>query len=61
MSARACHGHMIRMVDNDQQPIDYEACTTCYGIFLDAGEFRVLKDFTMSEYLQGLFAHHNKG
>ena len=55
-----CHCSMIRMVDVDQHHIDYEACTVCYGIFLDAGEFRDLKDYTMSEYLKGLFGHHKK-
>ena len=55
-----CQGPMIRMVDVDQHHIDYEACTVCYGIFLDAGEFKDLKDYTMSEYLMGLFGHHKK-
>lgn len=55
-----CHGPMIRMVDVDQRHIDYEACTTCYGIFLDAGEFRDLKDYTMSEYLRGMFGAGRK-
>jgi uncharacterized protein len=55
-----CHGPMIRMVDASQQHVNYEACTTCYGIFLDAGEFKDLKDFTISEYLRGLFGRHNK-
>lgn len=55
-----CHTPMIRMVDVDQHHIDYEACTTCYGIFLDAGEFKDLKDYTMSEYLKGMFGHRAK-
>ncbi len=50
-----CQKPMIRMVDVDQHHIDYEACTTCYGIFLDAGEFRDLKNDTMSEYLRKTF------
>src|SRR5690242_10974545 len=50
-----CESKMIRMVDVDQQHIDFEACTSCFGIFLDAGEFKDLKDFTVSEYLKGLF------
>jgi Zn-finger nucleic acid-binding protein len=45
---------MIRMVVVDDKPMDYEACPTCFGIFLDAGEFRALKDPSMSEYLAGL-------
>jgi Zn-finger nucleic acid-binding protein len=55
-----CHTRMIRMVDVDQHHIDYEACTVCYGMFLDAGEFKDLKDFTVSEYLRGLFAPRKK-
>lgn len=55
-----CHGPMIRMVDVDQHHIDYEACTTCYGIFLDAGEFKDMKDYTVSEYLRGMFAPRKK-
>jgi uncharacterized protein len=55
-----CHTPMIRMVDVDQHHIDYEACTVCYGIFLDAGEFKDLKDFTMSEYLRDLFGRRQK-
>ena len=55
-----CGGGMIRMVDVDQHHIDYEACSVCYGIFLDAGEFKDLKDYTMSEYLMGLFGRHKK-
>ncbi len=54
-----CKTKMIRMVDVDQHHIDYEACTVCFGIFLDAGEFKDLKNFTISDYLKGLF-HHKK-
>jgi Zn-finger nucleic acid-binding protein len=49
-----CGGAMIRMVSVGRHPADYEACTACCGIFLDAGEFRDLEDCTMSEYLQRL-------
>jgi Zn-finger nucleic acid-binding protein len=55
-----CSITMIRMVHVDQQPTDYEACTNCYGIFLDAGEFRELKDCSMSDYLAGLLEPHKK-
>jgi len=55
ISCPRCNTHMIRMVDVDQHHIDYEACTTCYGIFLDAGEFNDLKSFTIADYLRGLF------
>jgi Zn-finger nucleic acid-binding protein len=55
-----CQIAMIRMVHVDQQPMDYEACTNCYGIFLDAGEFRELKDCSMSDYLAGLLEPYKK-
>ena len=55
-----CLKPMIRMVDVDQHHIDYEACTTCFGIFLDAGEFKDLKNYTISDYLRGLFSHRKK-
>jgi Zn-finger nucleic acid-binding protein len=55
-----CAVTMIRMVDVDQNHIDFEACTNCYGIFLDAGEFKDLKDYTVSDYLKGLFSHQKK-
>ncbi|MGN6368259.1 MAG: zf-TFIIB domain-containing protein [Phycisphaerae bacterium] len=55
-----CHVPMIRMVQVDQHATDYEACPNCYGIFLDAGEFRDLKDTTMSEYLAALLEPYKK-
>ena len=55
-----CQVAMIRMVHVDQHATDYEACPSCYGIFLDAGEFRDLKDCTMSEYLSGLLEPYKK-
>jgi uncharacterized protein len=55
-----CHGTMIRMVDSGPHHIDYEACSACFGIYLDAGEFRDLKDSTISEYLAGLFGQAQK-
>ena len=49
-----CEIAMIRMVHVDERHTDYEACPKCFGIFLDAGEFRGLKDGSMSQYLEGL-------
>lgn len=51
-----CHTAMIKMVDRDQPHIHYEACTTCYGTFFDAGEFRDYKEQTVLEFLRDLFA-----
>jgi Zn-finger nucleic acid-binding protein len=55
-----CDVPMIRMVEADRELIDYEACTKCFGVFLDAGEFKHMKDLRISEYLKGLFAEKGK-
>ncbi|MGI9271203.1 MAG: zf-TFIIB domain-containing protein [Woeseiaceae bacterium] len=34
-----CNGGMIRRVDPKQSQIQYEECTSCRGVFFDAGEF----------------------
>jgi Zn-finger nucleic acid-binding protein len=49
-----CRSPMIRMVDPVQPHIWYEACTVCNGIFLDAGEFRDLKERTIADRLRDL-------
>jgi Zn-finger nucleic acid-binding protein len=51
-----CRTRMIRMVDPQQPHIWYEACKSCNGIFLDAGEFRDLKQHTLLDRLKDLFA-----
>jgi len=37
---------MVKMVDIAQSHIWYEACSKCYGVFFDAGEF---KDFAQED------------
>ena len=37
---------MTRMVDPARPAIWLESCPVCYGFFLDAGEFRALKEDT---------------
>ena len=44
-----CNVPMINMIDKDQFHIQYEYCSTCYGTFFDAGEFRDLKEHTIIE------------
>jgi len=44
-----CNLPMEAMIDKDQFHIQYEYCTSCYGSFLDAGEFRDLKEHTIAE------------
>ena len=39
-----CHTHMIKMVDANQPHIHFESCTSCFGIFLDAGEYSDMID-----------------
>jgi len=51
----ACKTLMIEMVDKDQPHISYEACTTCYGLFFDAGEFKDYKHHTVFEFFKKLF------
>ena len=50
-----CHTTMIRMVDRDRADIHYEACTVCFGVFFDAGEFKQYKKHTVGELLTDLF------
>ncbi len=52
----ACKSQLIRMVDRDQPHIWYEACTSCYGVFFDAGEFRDYKERTIMDFFRDLFA-----
>jgi Zn-finger nucleic acid-binding protein len=52
----ACKLELIRMVDRDQPHIWYEACTSCYGVFFDAGEFRDYKEKTVLDFFRDLFA-----
>ncbi|WP_455208729.1 TFIIB-type zinc ribbon-containing protein [Kaarinaea lacus] len=50
-----CDTPMIRMVDKEQHHIWYEGCATCYGVFLDAGEFRDMKKETLLDFVKDLF------
>ena len=43
---------MIRMVDPRQPHIWFESCTTCYGRFLDAGEFRDYAEVTLEDWFK---------
>ena len=49
------HGLMQKKTDPDQTHICYEECTTCHGIFLDAGEFTDLKFKTLVDWLRKIF------
>jgi Zn-finger nucleic acid-binding protein len=52
-----CGVRMVRMVDRDQPHIWYECCSICHGTFFDAGEFRDLKERTLSD----MFRKYQKG
>jgi Zn-finger nucleic acid-binding protein len=52
----SCGSRMIAMVDVHQPHIWYEACTTCYGVYFDAGEFRDYKEKTILDFFRDLFA-----
>ena len=49
-----CHTQMVKLAFPDQPHIRYEQCATCGGAYLDAGEFRDLKSFTLAERLTRL-------
>lgn len=51
----ACITPMVRMVDKNQPHIWFEKCSDCSGSFLDAGEFRDLKEKTLGDFLKDLF------
>jgi uncharacterized protein len=55
-----CGVPMTEMEDVDQHHITFEACPACKGIFLDAGEFKDLKNYTLLDYLKGLFKHKTR-
>lgn len=51
-----CQTQMIHMVDRRKPHIQYEACTVCYGLFFDAGEFRQFKQQTVLDFFRNLVA-----
>jgi len=55
-----CQQPMETRRDVDQHHISYEACLSCQGVFLDAGEFTDLKHYTPMDYIRGLFGQGKK-
>ena len=49
-----CGGQLLRMVDARQPHIWYESCSTCYGVFFDAGEFTDYKTETRTDFFKDL-------
>lgn len=56
----ACHTRMIRMVDHRQPHIWYESCPVCFGVYLDAGEFRQQKEHTMFGTFRDMLHPHER-
>ena len=51
---------LIRMVDNRQPHIWFESCSSCFGRFFDAGEFRDLAKHTFADVIRDLFTKERK-
>lgn len=47
---------LLRMVDARQPHIWFEQCPTCMGRFYDAGEFKDVSEYTVSDFFKDLFA-----
>lgn len=46
---------MLRMVDPGQPHIWFEQCSSCQGRFYDAGEFKDVSEYTISDFFKKLF------
>lgn len=43
---------LLTLQDKEEDHVTFEVCPKCNGVFLDAGEFRDLKDFSFLEQLK---------
>ena len=55
ISCPVCKEPLIRMVVSAQPHISYEACTVCYGVYFDAGEFTDFREETFAESWRSVF------
>jgi len=55
-----CASTMVRMVDAVQPHIWYESCSTCHGVFFDAGEFKDYKRETVADFFRALRARERR-
>ena len=55
-----CDQPMIGMVVAAQPHIAYEACTVCYGVYFDAGEFTDFREETLAESLHWLIGRKHR-
>ncbi|QQE10624.1 zf-TFIIB domain-containing protein [Planctomycetota bacterium] len=49
-----CNTMMVGMTFHDQPHIQYEMCSMCGGMYLDAGEFKDSVEFTFSEHIRAM-------
>lgn len=55
-----CNVPLIGMVVSAQPHIAYEACTVCYGVYFDAGEFTDFREETFGETMNALFGRAHR-
>ena len=55
-----CASTMVRMVDVGQPHIWYESCSSCHGVFFDAGEFKDYKRETVADLFRALRARERR-
>lgn len=51
-----CKTRMGTMSDLNQPHIQFESCDTCHGAFLDAGEYKDLKEETLKEFVKDMLS-----
>lgn len=57
-NVRSCprDGATLRVIPDPRQPhIELDACPTCRGVLLDAGELKDLSEFTLGERMKAFF------
>lgn len=60
VSCPVCNVAMLRMVDARQPHIWFEGCPTCYGVFLDAGEFKDIKNYNFVDVFKDFLAKERR-
>jgi Zn-finger nucleic acid-binding protein len=54
------NSQLLRMVDHRQPHIWFESCPTCHGRFFDAGEFRDLASYSLSDLVKSFFSQERQ-
>lgn len=55
-----CSAAMVHLVDLEQTHIWYEACSVCYGVYFDAGEFKDYKIITLRDRIKSTLTEERK-